>query len=97
METCSLDKLTGQNSCGKKGGMRAAYWTTYAEIDWVTMAGDPTKFTTANKEILEYVMEAGGSFKKLEFNKKSAFYDFDYTKDTSVGTPIVTGKHPTRS
>ena len=76
--------------CGSKGGMRTAYWTTYDQIDWATMAADNTKWDSTNRLILEYVMQTGGSFKQLEFNKKSAFYDFDFTDETSVWTQLLT-------
>lgn len=82
--TCALDVVSSNSECGNKSGIRVAYWAKRTDVDWDSMATDNTKFDTTTKEILGYIMNTGGAFKKVSPNKKTSFYDFTYTNDTEI-------------
>ncbi len=86
---CALDQLSTNTQCGNRGGIRIGYWTKYENIDWDAMATDPLKFDPVTKQILGYTMVGGATWNKVSFNKKSGFYNFDYTSETQVFTQLV--------
>ena len=88
--TGALNQISTATDCNDKGGIRVLYWTEYKNIDWVAMAADPLKFDTTNRIVLDYTMVASAVFNKVEFERKTAFYDFTYTSDADVVTTLLT-------
>ena len=66
------------------------YWTEYQNIDWASMVASPTNFDTANHEVLEYIMNGGAVWSKVEFEKKQSFYEFTYTAEDDFYTLLLT-------
>lgn len=88
---CELGNLTSNaDNCGNKGGIASAYWAKYTDIDWTAMAGNALNFNPTTLTILDYIMVAAATFKKLEFDIKQSFYNFTFTEDTDVYTQVIT-------
>lgn len=88
---CALGNLTtNDDNCGNKGGIAAAYWAKYSDIDWTAMAANVLNWNLATLTILDYIMVAAATFKKLEFDVKQSFYNFTFTEDTDVYTQVIT-------
>lgn len=87
--TCALDTITNPAVCNDRGGIRKAYWFEFDSVDWPTMLADPLQFDPANHQVLGYTMLGGATFHELTFERKSAFYDFTFTRDEDVYTILV--------
>lgn len=88
--TCELDQILNPTTCNDRGGIRAAYWFKTTDVDWSAMAADPLQFDPATETILDYTMIGGAIMHKLTFERKEAFYEFTYTRDTDVYTILIT-------
>lgn len=88
--TCALDQITNPSVCNDRGGIRALYWFEVEDVDWAAMAADPLQFDTTNQEILGYTMVGGATMNKVTFERKEAFYEFTYTRDTDVYELLLT-------
>lgn len=86
---CGLGEILNPEKCNDRGGFRTAYWTEDANINWTAMLADPTLFDPANQQILGYSMNGAGVFNKLTFERKAAFYDFTYTRESDVYTLLI--------
>lgn len=87
--TCELNDLTSSDDCNTRGGIRLAFWAKYSDIDWEAMAAAPLIFNPTTQLILDYTMVGGAVFKKLEFERKAANYNFTYTSDTDLYTQVI--------
>ena len=98
--TCELDNIQKIANCADRGGYRKLYWFRPSEVDWATMLADPLLFDPATHTILDYAMIGGAVFTEVEFEPKSSFYDFTFTKETDVYSLLVSwihkGKDPVR-
>lgn len=88
--SCEIDDIESSDECNIRGGLKTVYWAQYGDVDWETMAADPTAFDPVNQCILSYIMNDGATFKKLTFERKQGFYDFTYTEDADVYEQIIT-------
>lgn len=87
---CALDSVQNPIDCRDRGGIKSAYWTQFQNIDWAAMLSDETKFDTNTHEVLEWVMQDGGVFSKLTFERKLSFYENTYTRETDVYALLLT-------
>lgn len=87
--TCGLDAINKLANCNDRGGFRTLYWFDVADVDWASMIADPTKFDTTNHLILGYTMLNSATMNKVEFEAKSAFFDFTYTSDTDLYSLLI--------
>lgn len=87
--SCALDQINEVASCDR-GGIRAIYWTNVANIDFDTMKADALQWDSANQEILGYTMLSSAVFNKVEFDRKTAFYEFNYSEDSDVYALLLT-------
>lgn len=88
--TGSLDQFSTATDCNDKGGIRVLYWTEYNNIDWAAMAADALQFDQTTRKVLAYTMVSSATFNKIEFERKTAFYDFTYTSDADVVSLLMT-------
>lgn len=86
---CNLSNIgTNSADCNLRGGILKARWANCTDIDWGATLADPTKFLPADangvRRLAGLVMNAGKSFKGMNFQKKSASYTNTYTSDADV-------------
>lgn len=86
---CELPEILELDTCNDRGGIRQLYWTERKNIDFDAMLADPTKFDPVNELVLGYTMVGGATFNKVEFERKDAYYDFDFTEDTGVWSILM--------
>ena len=87
---CETLQLRGDQNCNDRGGILAAYYTEWDNIDWPTMLADPLLFDTANQQILGYAMNGGGVFSPIIGESKNSFYQFTYTSEQDYYDLLVT-------
>lgn len=68
--------------CLLTGGFRVGYWTTFSQVDWASS-------TITDGVITAIVMNAGGLWKKLEVDPKTATFNHEYTKEQQFGIDTV--------
>jgi hypothetical protein len=88
--TCALDQITNPAACNDRGGISRVVWFDVGTVDWDAMAADPTKFDPMTQRILGYTMIGGATMNAITFERKLAFYDFNYTRDDDFYTLLVT-------
>lgn len=79
--SCELLALNSLANCNDRGGILAAFWTEYDNVDWATMLADPLLFDPVNQEILGYAMNGAGVFNEVTGESKNSFYTFTYTAE----------------
>ena len=87
--SCELDDIGTNEDCNLRSGMKVAYWAKYSEIDWTAQLL-ALNFSSANQEILNWVMLSSAVFKKLEFNRKTSTYSATYTSDAGTYATLAT-------
>lgn len=88
--TCELTELVSDDSCNVSGGIQEAYWAQYGDIDWVTIAGDITKFDPVTQRLIGTPTMLGGAvWKLITPERKTAQYTFTWTEETDVYTQEI--------
>jgi hypothetical protein len=90
--TCGLPAITKPASCKASGGIKRVYWTLFSAVNWAAMLADEDAFNPTTQVILEFEMNTGGTWKRLDFEKKQGSYSAEYTEDTdsyALNIPLV--------
>lgn len=84
-----LDQLGTTQECATRGSFKTAYWAKCDEIDWEAMAASAPSFDPATEVILAYIMVNSAVFTKIESEKKSSQYNFQYTRANDFYTLAI--------
>lgn len=90
IENFELFPLTTGTSCNLKGGIKTAYWTLRANVDFNAMAGDALQFDQPNETILAYTMLNSEKWHKIDALPKSSTYSAEYTDDNGFYENLLT-------
>lgn len=78
--TCTLADLTTATDCSKKGGLLTVYMAQESSIDWANM-NDGVHYDNATGVINQWVMLAGGTWHRVDFEALLGRLDATYTAD----------------
>lgn len=78
---CATDSIATDETCSDKGGLLTVYWIDGTEVDWATMATDPTNWSDSGYSIQQWALDVGATFGKLEFEREQGRLDSLYTLD----------------
>jgi len=83
--TCELQALVSNDDCNLSGGIQEAYWCQFGDVDWVTIAADPTKFNPTTQQLIGTpTMLLSAVWKPITPERKTAQYTFTWTEETDV-------------
>ena len=97
---CELVDITTSGDCNLTGGIKVAYWTKDASVDWAATLADITpQFDTSTKIFAGFTMEGSDVWNKITFKRKGSSYASNYTSenrtyDTNI-TNLFEGKGST--
>ena len=78
--SCGVLDLATAADCSDKGGLLTVLWTTDDQVDWDTMTG-ATYFDDTDNSVVQWAMEAAGTWNRLDFVRKQGRMDNLYTRE----------------
>lgn len=88
--TCTPTAITSASGNCQKGGVIAAFLTSFDSVDWTTMAGN-TFFTAATDLILNFAMEGAAVFVPFTPEKKTLGNVSTFAGDAATWTNVLSG------